>query len=118
MYEKASMGIAVYHYCNNMGGKEGNLANTKMFEFMNFGLPFVCTDFRLWKQIVEQEEHCGICVNPYSMDEIRNAIKYLIEHTEERKQMGENARRAAENTYNWECQEQLLVRFYNEIVNI
>lgn len=118
MYEQASMGIAVYHYCNNMGGKEGNLANTKMFEFMNFGLPFICTDFRLWKQIVEQEEHCGICVNPYSKDEIKNAINYLIEHPEERRQMGENARRAAVQTYNWECQEKLLINFYNEIVNL
>lgn len=117
MYKNATLGVAVYHYCNNMGGKEGNLANTKMFEFMNFGLPFVCTDFRLWKQIIEQEEHCGLCVNPYSLDEIRNAIKYIIEHPEERRQMGENARRAAEKTYNWECQEKLLVNFYNEIVN-
>lgn len=115
MYENATMGVAVYHYCNNMGGKEGNLANTKMFEFMNFGLPFVCTDFRLWKQIVEQEEKCGICVNPYSKEEITKAIRYLIDHPEERKQMGENARRAAEKTYNWECQEKLLVSFYNKI---
>lgn len=116
MYENATMGIAVYHYCNNMGGKEGNLANTKMFEFMNFGLPFICTDFRLWKQIVEQEEHCGICVNPYSLEEMTNAIKYMIDHPEERRQMGENARRAAEKTYNWECQEKLLVNFYNKLV--
>lgn len=118
MYENATMGVAVYHYCNNMGGKEGNLANTKMFEFMNFGLPFVCTDFRLWKQIVEQEEKCGICVNPYSKEEITKAIKYLIDHPEERKQMGENARKAAEKSYNWECQEKLLVGFYNKIVNL
>jgi len=116
MYENATMGVAVYHYCNNMGGKEGNLANTKMFEFMNFGLPFICTDFRLWKQIVEQEEKCGICVNPYSLDEMKEAIKYLINHPEERKQMSENSRRAAEKTYNWECQEKLLVDFYNKIV--
>lgn len=115
MYEKATLGVAVYHYCNNMGGKEGNLANTKMFEFMNYGLPFVCTDFRLWKQIVEQEEKCGICVNPYSKEEITKAIQYLIDHPEERKQMGKNARKAAEKTYNWECQEKLLVDFYRNI---
>lgn len=116
MYENATMGIAVYHYCNNMGGKDGNLANTKMFEFMNFGLPFICTDFRLWKQIVEQEEKCGICVNPYSLEEITHAIKYMIVHPEERRQMGVNARRAAEKTYNWERQEKLLVDFYNKLV--
>lgn len=116
MYENASVGVAVYQYCNNMGGKEGNLANTKLFEFMNYGLPCICTDFRLWKQIVEQEEKCGICVNPYSLEEMTDAIKYLIDHPDERKQMGENARRAAEKTYNWECQEKLLVKFYKEIL--
>ena len=115
MYENATFGIAVYHYCNNMGGTEGNLANTKMFEYMNYGLPFICTDFRLWKQIVEQEEKCGICVNPYSIEELTNAIQYMIDHPEERKQMGENARHAAEKTYNWECQEKLLVDFYNKL---
>lgn len=116
MYESATLGIAVYHYCNNMGGKEGNLANTKMFEFMNFGLPFICTDFRLWKQIVEQEEKCGICVNPYSQEDITNAIMYMINHPEERKLMGLNSRKAAELKYNWESQEKLLVDFYNNLV--
>ena len=115
MYENATMGVAVYNYCNNMGGKEGNLANTKMFEFMNYGLPFVCTDFRLWKQIVEQEEKCGICVNPYSKEELANAIRYLITHPEERMKMGKNARQAAEKTYNWGSQEKTLVSFYNII---
>lgn len=116
MYENASMGIAVYHYCNNMGGTEGNLANTKMFEFMNFGLPFICTDFRLWKQIVEKDEKCGICVNPYNQEEITKAIEYLVTHTEERKQMGINSRNAAVTKYNWERQEKLLVGFYNKIL--
>lgn len=117
MYEKATIGVAVYHYCNNMGGKEGNLANTKMFEFMNYGLPFISTDFRLWKQIVEQEEQCGICVNPNSKEELANAIQYLITHPVERKKMGENARKAAVNKYNWECQEKLLISFYNTIIS-
>ena len=115
MYEQATMGVAVYHYCNNMGGKEGNLANTKLFEFMNYGLPCICTDFKLWKQIVEQEEECGICVNPDNEEEFVKAIRFLIEHPEERKRMGENARRAAENSYNWECQEKLLLGFYQKL---
>lgn len=116
MYQEATMGIAIYHYCNNMGGKEGNLANTKMFEFMNWGLPFICTDFRLWKQIVEQEEKCGICVNPESVEETRNAIQYLIAHPTESKVMGENARKAALREYNWESQEKQLVSFYQKII--
>lgn len=116
IYLHASIGVAIYVYCNNMGGKEGNLANTKMFEFMNCGIPFICTDFTLWKRIVEDEEHCGICVNPYSEEELINAIQYFISHPEERKQMGQNAREAAMKQYNWSFQERNLIDLYKRIL--
>ena len=115
IYSEASLGVAIYHYCNNMGGKDGNLANTKMFEFMNCGLPFICTDFTLWKKIVEDEEHCGICVNPYSVEEIITALKFFMDHPQERKEMGIRARHAAETKYNWSSQEAELLKMYNRV---
>lgn len=115
MYKEASLGVAVYIYCKNMGGKEGNLANTKMFEYMNYGLPFICTDFQLWKVIVEQEEKCGICVNPYDMEAMKKAIKYMVMHPEKRAEMAINSRKAAETTYNWGSQEIKLISFYNRL---
>ena len=116
MYSKASIGVAIYVYCKNMGGTEGNLANTKMFEYMNYGLPFICTDFRVWKQIVEEEEKCGICVNPYDQKAIKEAIKYMVTHPAERRAMGMNSRMAAQKAYNWESQEKKLVAFYKRII--
>lgn len=116
MYKRATLGIAIYVYCKNMGGREGNLANTKMFEFMNYGLPFICTDFRIWKQIVEVEEKCGICVNPYNEEEIKDAIEFLIDNPDKSRKMGENARKAAISKYNWAIQELKLVAFYNKVI--
>ena len=49
MYKKATIGVAIYIYCKNMDGTTGNLANTKLFEFMNWEIPIVCTDYSLWK---------------------------------------------------------------------
>lgn len=115
MYKRSTLGIAIYVYCKNMGGKEGNLANTKMFEFMNYGLPFICTDFRLWKQIVEVEENCGLCVNPYDVNEIKKAIESLIRNPEKCEIMGKNGRKAAIEKYNWNTQEVKLVNFYNQL---
>lgn len=115
MYKRATIGIAIYVYCKNMGGKEGNLANTKMFEFMNYGLPFICTDFRLWKQIVEVDENCGLCVNPYDVNEIKKTIESLIYNPEKCEIMSENARKAAIEKYNWNTQEVKLVNFYNQL---
>lgn len=115
MYKRSTIGIAIYVYCKNMGGKEGNLANTKMFEFMNYELPFICTDFKLWKQIVEVEENCGLCVNPYDVNEIKKAIELLIHNPEKCEMMGKNARKAAIEKYNWNTQEVKLVNFYNQL---
>jgi len=117
LYQNSTIGIAVYNYCPNMGWKEGNLANNKMFEFMNFGLPYICTDYRLWKQIVEEEEKCGLCVNPDDLHQLIDALNYLINNPEERKRMGENGRRAVVEKYNWAAQEKLLLSFYKKIEN-
>ncbi len=112
LYQHSSIGIAVYNYCKNMGWKEGNLANNKMFEFMNFGLPFICTDYRLWKQIVEEEENCGICVNPDDIDQLEKAIVLLLQNDELRACMGRNGRKAVVDKYNWSSEELLLLSVY------
>ena len=116
VYAKASAGVALLGYIPECNGKEGNLSNTKLFEIMHAGLPVIATDFDLWKEIVEGNR-CGICVNPYDTDEIRKAILYLKDHPSERRQMGINARKAIENTYNWEKEEAKLLRFYDQVLS-
>ncbi len=117
IYQKASIGVAIYIYCRNMGGKTGNLANTKLFEYMNWGIPIICTDYSLWKKIIVDELKCGICVNPYDEDAISKAIKYLLDNPELAKQMGRNGRKAVLNTYNWETQAKKLVTLYSQVKN-
>lgn len=116
IYAKASLGVALLGYIPECNGKEGNLSNTKLFEIMHAGLPVLATDFDLWKEIVEKNK-CGICVNPYDAEEIRRAIQYLQEHSDERIQMGINARRAVEKTYNWGNEEAKLLNFYKSVLN-
>ena len=99
-----------------MGGKDGNLANTKMFEFMNSGLPFICTDFNLWKKIVVEDVKCGLCIRPKSVEEMKRAITYLKDNEDECLQMGKNARKAAENCYNWSSQEESLLNLYKNVM--
>lgn len=117
IYKKETIGVAVYVYCKNMDDRTGNLANTKLFEYMNWEIPIICTDFSLWKKIVVDEFQCGICVNPYDVNAISNAIKYLIEHPDIAIQMGKNGRRAVLTTYNWNTQAEKLVNLYHKITN-
>ena len=80
------------------------------------GLPIICTDFDLWREFVERY-HCGICVNPESVDEIAEAIQYLIDHPEEAKRMGENGRKAVKEEFNWGVEEKNLLRLYEAIMS-
>jgi len=114
-YSESSIGVAVLTYNRNTGNKTGTLGNTKIFEYMSEALPIVCTDFVLWKEIVEKHK-CGICVNPYSSEEIANAIDYLLRNPESAEEMGQNGRQAVLETYNWDIEEKKLVALYSSIL--
>lgn len=86
----------------------------KMFEYMSAGIPIITSNFPLWKQIVEGNS-CGITINPESPKEIAEAIDYLIENEEEAKKMGENAKKAVLDKYNWAIEEKKLINLYNNI---
>lgn len=101
-------------YSNNTAGKVGTLGNNKLFEAMLCGVPVICTDFDLWKQIIEKYK-CGLYVNPYNIEELTNAIKYIVNNPKEAEQMGSNGRKAAMTEFNWSTQEKKLLDLYTKI---
>lgn len=107
-------GFSVLLPSDNTAGNIGTLGNNKLFEQMQAGLPVICTDFVLWKQIIDKY-HCGITVTPTNVEEIANAIRRLLDHPEEAKQMGENGRRAVKEEFNWNIEEKKLLKLYEEI---
>ncbi len=108
-------GIALNDYVANVGFKLGSLGNTKLFEYMMAGIPVICTDFILWKEIIDNYQ-CGICVNPRDVNAVRQAVVYLRQHLMEAKQMGNNGRRAVEELYNWDSQERVLFEMYQALL--
>jgi len=111
IYNDVTIGIILVNYSDKFGGKMGTLGINKLFEYMLFGLPVICTDFILWKEIMDKYK-CGLYVNPNNSEEIANAIHYLIEHKNEAYQMGHNGRKAIFEEFNWKTQE----RTYLEII--
>ncbi|HEX8743016.1 MAG TPA: glycosyltransferase family 4 protein [Thermoleophilaceae bacterium] len=87
---------------------------TKMFEYMSAGIPVVCSNFPTWVTIVERHG-CGIWVDPQSPQEIADAIEWILEHTDEAREMGHRGRRAVERLYNWEIEERALLGLYEEL---
>ena len=88
----------------------------KMFEYMSYKLPIACSNFNLWRNIVENN-HCGKTFNPSDPGSIADTIDYIIDHSEESKKMGENGYQAVITKYNWNIEEQKLFSFYQKILS-
>lgn len=94
----------------------GDNLGTKVYEFMQCGIPAVISNFRP-ALAANDRWHFGVCVDPENVDEISNAIQYLFDHPDEARQMGENGRRAVEEEFNWAHEEKKLLAFYQEILS-
>ncbi|UCJ15193.1 glycosyltransferase family 4 protein [Pseudomonas sp. MM211] len=92
-----------------------NAFPNKLFEYMAAGLPVVASDFPLWRDIVDGAQ-CGICVDPSSPEDIRQAISQMINDPEACRRMGENGRRAVLEQYNWSNEEKKLIQLYQGIL--
>lgn len=103
-----NIGVILRRYAANYGYHRGSLGVIKFFQYMASGLPVLCTDFDEWKNIVI-EYKCGICVNPFDIEQIRTAIRHFIDNPEETKKMGENARKAFQTVFNWSTQEKIYI---------
>ncbi len=58
IYSRSIAGVAIHK--STQAGKIGSLGGVKLFEFMSAGLPVICTDYILWKRIIDKYK-CGIC---------------------------------------------------------
>lgn len=100
-------GLVTLHPCINYL----DALPVKMFEYMAAGLPVICSDFPLWKDIIKSS-NCGLCVDPLSPTEISDAIISLKENPELVKVMGDNGKKAVEEKYNWSFEESKLLHVY------
>jgi len=83
----------------------------KLFEYMASGLAVIASNFPMWSDVVNTTK-CGICVDPTNVDDIANALKYLIENPALCAQMGKNGQSAVKEKYSWEAEQPKLYRFY------
>ena len=112
-YNNSTIGYVVYDYKLNLGHKLGSYGTNKIFEYMEAGLPIICTDYILWKEIIDKYD-CGICVEPNNYKQIENAIKLLISNKEKAYEMGQNGIKAILNEFNWVSQEKLYLGIFKK----
>ncbi|MFS4492765.1 glycosyltransferase family 4 protein [Maribacter sp. 2308TA10-17] len=86
----------------------------KMFEYMVAGIPVIASDFKYWRELIE-EENCALFVDPKDPKAISNAISLLIEDKRKAEQMGQNGRKAVLEKFNWSKEEKKLMAFYERV---
>lgn len=87
----------------------------KLFEYMAAGLPVIASDFPLWRKIIGSEE-CGLLVDPLNVDELVNAVVWLLEHPSEAKEMGERGKQAIIDKYSWDRESEKLISLYARVL--
>ncbi len=108
---KSRIGIVTYlPYPNHIDSQPN-----KLFEYMDFGLPVISSDFKLWKDIVSVN-NCGVCVDPSNPKAIADAISYLLKNPDEAAVMGVNGQRMVKEKYNWPNEEASLLKFYRGLI--
>jgi glycosyltransferase involved in cell wall biosynthesis len=88
---------------------------TKIFDYMGLGVPVLCSDFPLYRHLVE-EVGCGRCVDPTRPDLIAEAVTTMLDNPEELELMGQRGIEAVRRRFNWTSQARHLKRFYDQIV--
>lgn len=115
IYKKASIGVAIAGYDPTEFNKEGSIGVNKLFEYMMFGLPVICTDFTLWKAVIDKWK-CGFAINPNNIESLHNLAEYICKNPNILIEMGKRARQAAIAEYNWPTQESVLLSVYRNIL--
>lgn len=87
---------------------------TKLFEYMALGLPVVTSDFPLYRAVVETAD-CGYCLDATDARAVARVLKRLLVQSAEAVRLGQNGRRAVEQSYQWESQAARLLDFYHQI---
>ena len=84
----------------------------KMFEYMAAGIPFIASDFPLWREIIATYD-CGLLVDPHNVEEIAKAMDFLLRNPKRANEMGCNGKKAIRDRLNWDVEFQQLLKLYS-----
>jgi glycosyltransferase involved in cell wall biosynthesis len=87
---------------------------TKIFEYMQHGLPVITNNFPLYKKYVA-DNYCGICIDFNNIEDAVGRITELLKEREKLMVMAKNGKSVTQNQYNWKSQEIKLLEVYSSM---
>lgn len=84
----------------------------KAFEYMTFGKPIIMSNFPYWEKVFQGS---ALFVDPYDVEEIKEAIQKIINNKSLAKSLGENGKSLVLSEYSWEAEEKKLLALYNKL---
>lgn len=87
----------------------------KLFEYMSAGVPVICSNFPVWRKLVE-DEGCGLAVDPAEPSEIAAAVEKLRLEPNVSRQMADRGIRLVREKYNWTSEGRRLVEVYDALL--
>lgn len=94
----------------------GSYSIIKIFESMEAAIPIILAKVPLYEELIKKY-HCGICVDPYDINGIRDAITYLLNNKKEAYEMGQNGRKAVIEEFSWDIIEKEYVNVFYKLIN-
>lgn len=87
----------------------------KMFEYMAAGIPIIASDFKLYHELLQGCD-CALFVDPLNPDAIADAVISLLNNDKKANEMGENAKQAILERFNWTEEENKLLKIYRGLL--
>ena len=108
---RADIGLVVIRDVGDHAATDPN----KLYEYMAFGLPFIASNFKTWRDRLDGAI-AGVFVKPGDAREIAGALIKLARNPAKRTQMGKKGRALVE-AYSWERESIKLLDLYDRVLN-
>lgn len=86
----------------------------KLYEYMSAGIPFVATNFPLWKRIAD-ETGAGTCVDLNDLDSVIETVNKYLQQRNLAEATGQIGRKFIEQKFNWDKEAIKLINLYKDI---
>lgn len=111
-YNQSKIGINILH----PHAAFRDIIQIKLFEYMNFGLPIITSNFGEMQNYVLNNK-VGISINPFNEQELADAVLELLSNRNKYELFSKNGISAVDEKYNWSLMDEKLALLYDKILN-